>query len=131
MRAALGELTPEAINNLMQMFYGKFFRQMAPQMQFAQQGLKAGAARTGLSHAGLTQQLAAGIPGQFSQSALAQAYGAAAPIASQRAGIRAGRKIAIQPARSRAKHDLLNTWMQFYTGGNTGGGTQGNEYIFG
>ena len=87
----LGELTPEAIQSLINMFQSNFFASLAPQMQAAQQGAAAGAGRTGSAGAGVTQQLRAGIPGQFSIGALGKAIPLAGGIASQRAQIASGK----------------------------------------
>ena len=88
--AALAQLTPEAIQKLMQMFYTQNYAQMMPQMQGAQGSLGAAAARSGLTGAGVTQQLRAGIPGQFANAALGQASNQALGVAGQRASTLSG-----------------------------------------
>ena len=130
---ALGELTPEAIQGLIDMFFGKFYAQLNPQMQGAQQRLAANAGRRGLSHAGLTTQLSAGIPGQFANMAQGQAIGAAVPVAGQRASVRAGKQFTNPPSwlsslGTGLRQDeqdiqaIFNNFLSSMGGGGGGGG---------
>lgn len=89
-QAALAQLSPEAIRQLVQMFYTQNYAMLNPAMQSAQRGVAAGAARTGLTGAGVTRQLQAGIPGQFANMALGQASQQGLNVAGQRAGIYSG-----------------------------------------
>lgn len=87
---ALGELTPEAMQRLISQFYTHFMAQMNPQMQAVMSNIGTQAGRSGLTGAGVVQQLKAGVPGQFSQGAMGNAFGAALPIAKQRSGVYSG-----------------------------------------
>lgn len=97
-QAALGELTPEAMQGLMQKFYTQFMAQMNPQMQAVMQGISANLGRSGMRGAGVAEQFKAGVPGQYAQGALGKSFGAAMPIAQGRAGIQAGREISTVPS---------------------------------
>ena len=124
--AALGELTPEAMQNLMQMFFSKYMALLAPQMMHAQQGIAASAGRTGKTGAGLTRALSAGVPGQFANVALGKSIEPALSVAGQRAGIRMEKPIITNPARS-GLTDLADLALQYYTAGtvSTGSTKQG------
>lgn len=87
MAGALGELSPEAITNLMHMFFSKYYSMMAPQLMGAQQGLAAKMGRMGGTGSGVAQQLSAGLPGQFAQGALGQSFASALPVAQSRANV--------------------------------------------
>lgn len=95
---ALAELTPEAMQKLISMFFSKYYAQIAPQMQGAMSNLDTRFSRGGLLHSGVGEQLRAGIPGQFANAALGQSISSAFPIAQQRAGIQAGRQLSIGPS---------------------------------
>lgn len=90
LQGALAQLTPEAIRALMQQFYTQNYAMLNPAMQSAQQGVKAGAGRTGLTGAGVVKQLQAGIPGQFANMAFGQASNQALGVAGQRASTLSG-----------------------------------------
>lgn len=91
-QAAMGQLSPEALRSLIMNLYSMYMAQMNPQMQGAQQSVAANAGRSGLTGAGVTRQLQAGIPGQFAGQAMGQAIGSSLPLASQRASIQAGQQ---------------------------------------
>lgn len=130
--AALGELTPEAMQKLISMFFSKYYAQLAPQMGGAMSNLDARFSRAGLLHSGVGEQLRAGIPGQFANNALTNAIGSSIPIASQRANIQAGRQIAIGPSwwdtAGKVFTDVGNSMTpggSFGSGGKSGGGMGG------
>lgn len=87
---ALGELSPQNIQALLKQFYSGDYNQVMPQMQTAMAGMGAQAARHGLTGTGAYQQLAAGMPGQFSQMALGMAGNQALETARSRANVRMG-----------------------------------------
>jgi hypothetical protein len=128
--AALGELTPEAIQKLMQVFFSKYMQMLAPQMMSAQQKVGANLSGAGLGRSGFGKQLKAGIPGQFSQMALGQSIGPAMSTAENRAGIRMDKPIITNPARNGIT-DLVDLVAQYYTaGGMSTGSTRQQPRIF-
>lgn len=129
--AALGELTPEAMQHLISLFFSKYYGQLMPQMQGAQGAIGAAAARRGLTGTGATKQLQAGIPGQFGNMALGQSINSALPIASQRAQTQAGREFKVGPSGlsilgsglKSEEQDFMDLFKSFMGGG--GGGAIG------
>jgi hypothetical protein len=116
-KMSLGELTPEAMQAMMQMFYSKYMALLAPQMMGAQQRLGATAARGGMTGSGLMAQLKAGIPGQFANMALGQAIEPSLRVASERAGIRKAKPIQFRPTRSHFG-DLMGVGATMWGGNN-------------
>lgn len=95
---ALNILSPQQIQAYIKQFYPMYFSQMNGQMQNAQQNIANQGARHGLTGTGAAQQLAAGVPGQFSGMALQEAIKSALGTSSQKASIQAGQKFAQQPS---------------------------------
>lgn len=128
--ASLGELTPEAMQAMMQQLYSKYMALLGPQMMFNQQALGANASRTGTLGGGLNRSLSAGLQGQMAQGALAKSIQPAMDIATQRAGIQAQQPIITNPART-GLTDLVDLATQFYTGGMMStGSTQQQPRVF-
>ena len=125
-QAALGQLTPEAMQAMMQQFFQKYMALLSPGMMAGQQGLGASAARSGLTGAGMNRSMAAGIPGLTSQKALGMSIDPAMRTASQRADVIMGRPIVTDPARN-GLTDLVDLAAQYYSGGtmSTGSMQQG------
>ena len=91
--AALNELTPQAMQALMQQFFSKYMALLSPNMMAGQQGAGASAARSGLTGAGMNRSIAAGIPGLTAQKALGMSIDPAMSVASQRSNTIMGRPI--------------------------------------
>jgi len=127
-QAALGELTPQAMQAMMNMFMQKYMAMLAPNMMSAQQGLAAKAGRSGMMGSGLYSQLQAGIPGQFANAALSKATESGMGVASQRANTIMGRDIVQDPGRSglgdsyNSFHQLFNSFLGGSAGKMMGGG---------
>lgn len=119
---ALGELTPEAMQGIMNMLMQRYMAMLAPNMMSAQQGLAAKAGRSGMMGSGLYSQLQAGIPGQFANAALGKATEGGLGIASQRANIRMQKPIITNPART-GLTDLVDLVAQYYSGGQMSTGS--------
>ena len=125
-QGALGQLTPEAMQAMMQQFFSKYMALLSPNMMAGQQGAGASAARSGLTGAGMNRSIAAGIPGLTAQKALGMSIDPALKVAGQRADVVMGRPIITDPARG-GLTDLMDLATQFYTGGamSTGSVNQG------
>lgn len=123
---ALGQLTPEAMQGMMQQLYSKYMALLGPQAMFGQQALTAGASRTGTLGSGLSKSLSAGLQGQMAQGALQKSIEPAMNIASQRASIYANQPVIANPARN-GLSDLVDLAMQFYTGGQMSTGSVGQQ----
>ena len=119
------------------MFYSKNYAQMAPQMQGAQQRISAAAGRQGLTGAGVTSQLQAGIPGQFANAALSQANQQALGVAGQKASLLGGAPVSAPYSfgndinsmmQTLSLYGMLKGWGQ--GGGNKPGqgGQPGNQW---
>lgn len=119
---ALGELTPEAMQAMMQKLFTQYMSLLGPSAQFSQQALGASASRSGTLGGGVNRALSAGIPGQMAQGALGKAMGGAMDIGQQRAGIRMEHPIITNPARS-GLTDLVDLALQYYSGGQMGTGS--------
>lgn len=124
---ALGELTPEAMQSLINLLFTKYYGQMMPLMQASQQRIGSQAGRYGLTGAGVTQQLRAGLPGQFAGAALGQAVPGALGIAGQRAGIRQGTPFQVGKSGMGIIGDMLQSFASIGMGAGfpSGGGQQG------
>lgn len=128
---ALGELSPEAMQALMNMFFTKYYAQLAPMLQGAQQGLGASGGRYGLTGSGVLQQLRAGLPGQFAGKALQQSVPSALGTAQQRANIRQGTPFQIGQSGMSIIGDMLQSFASMgglgagFPSGGGGGGAPG------
>lgn len=128
--AALGELTPQAMQQMLNMFFSQYMAQLAPSLMNSQQKLGAGAAGAGLSGAGLTRSLKAGLPGVYAQGALQQAIEPTMRTAENRAGIRMEKPIITNPARN-GLTDLVDMALQYFSyGGASTGSTKQQPKVF-
>ena len=128
-QAALGELTPEAFQEMLSFFMPLLRAQSAQGMQFAMQQAAAAGARSGaLGSSGVFGQLQAGIPGQFALKNLSQGLGLTSNVQSQRAGIISGSPVVSNSAGRGGLTDLADLALQFYTGGQVStGATQSRQ----
>lgn len=89
---ALTELSPQAIQQMIQMFLKQNMGSVLPYMQASLGGLAGGAAKAGLTGAGVIKQLQAGIPGQAYLGALRPSISEGTDIAKNRAATWMGQK---------------------------------------
>ena len=119
-RAALGELTPEAIQGILSKLFTQYYGQMNPVMQMALSRIGTNAGRYGMTGAGVTQQLKAGVPGQFANLAMGQAIPSALGIAGQRAGIQASKRYKPVPTNwNEQMRTAANFWSGFFGAGQS------------
>ncbi len=127
---ALGELTPEAFREFLNFFMPFLNAQSAPAQQFALQGAKTSAGRSGSSFAGLSRALQAGIPGQFAASNLSSALKTTLGVQQGRAGIISGSPIVSNSAGRGGATDVADLALQFYSGGALStGATQSQQSV--
>jgi hypothetical protein len=125
--AALGELTPEAMQAMISKLFTMYYGQMNPAMQAAMGGISNNLARSGGSHLGVAQQLRAGVPGQFANAAMGQAIPGAMNVASQRAGIQANTPFSVGPSGYGIMGDMIKQFLNSYgVAGGFGGGMGGS-----
>lgn len=126
--AALGEMSPENIQALVQLFQQKYMGLLAPTLMNTQQSLGANAKSMG--RGGVFQQLKAGLPGQFANMAMSQAIPSAMNVAQTRAGIHQDTPVVSVPKGS-AIEDIAD-WAvsmvsSYYSGGANNRGTANSQ----
>ncbi len=121
--AALNELTPEAFREFLNFFMPLLNAQSAPAQQFALQGARTSAGRSGSSFGGLSRALQAGIPGQFAASNLSSALRTVGQVQGARAGIISGTPILPNSAGRSGVSDTIDLAVKFFSGGLAGTGS--------
>ena len=83
----LGELTPEKLTELINLFQTGLFQSLSSQIGGAQGAIRGIGGRKGAQGSGVLQQLQAGVPGQLASSAQRQAIPLGVSVGKERAGI--------------------------------------------
>ena len=89
-RAALEQLSPEAIAQLTQVFLPQIMSRISPQLQSQVQGLSANLGQRGLQESGVGANAEAGLRAAAINNASQQAFQNAFGLAGQRAGVHFG-----------------------------------------
>jgi hypothetical protein len=113
-KQAMSQLSPENIQALTRQFYPGMFNQVMPQMQTAMGSAANQAARHGLTGTGAYQQLAAGMPAQYSGMALKGATDQANQTATARAGLIANTPIPQGSNISGSLSQLADAYMLYH-----------------